>query len=122
MEFKDRLRMIRWVEKGITQKELEERTGIKREYISKLEGGDLGNPTYSTLKKLAKGLDVPLEYLIKEGNFSEEEIQSRIKLEILGNLVKEVKRSKNSLGILGNKISVLNDGLNAILDAIPEIA
>jgi len=40
---------------GITQKELAEKTGIYQADISKLERG-LGNPSLSTLKRLADGL------------------------------------------------------------------
>lgn len=41
---------------GLSQAELEKKTGIKREYISKMEGGGLSNPTINTMTKLAKGL------------------------------------------------------------------
>ena len=42
--------------KGISQKWLGIDTGIRREYISKLESGALPNPTYFTIQKLADGL------------------------------------------------------------------
>lgn len=44
---------------NITQKELAEKTGIYQADISKLERG-LGNPSLSTLKRLADGLDMEL--------------------------------------------------------------
>lgn len=44
---------------NITQKELAERTGIYQADISKIERG-LGNPSLSTLKRLADGLDMEL--------------------------------------------------------------
>ena len=44
---------------NITQKELAEKTGIYQADISKLERG-MGNPSLSTLKRLADGLDMEL--------------------------------------------------------------
>lgn len=52
----------------ITQKELAERTGIYQADISKIERG-LGNPSLSTLERLADGLDMELSIdflLVKE--------------------------------------------------------
>ena len=45
---------------NITQKELAERTGIYQADISKLERG-MGNPSLSTLKRLADGLGMELQ-------------------------------------------------------------
>ena len=49
---------------NITQKELAEKTGIYQADISKLERG-LGNPSLSTLKRLAEGLnmDIRIEFI-----------------------------------------------------------
>ena len=46
-------------EAKLTQKELSERTGIYQADISKIERG-IGNPSLSTLKRLAEGLDMEL--------------------------------------------------------------
>lgn len=46
--------------KGITQKELSERTGIAQGDISKLENGN-GNPSIKTLKRLAAAMDMSLK-------------------------------------------------------------
>lgn len=46
-------------ESNMTQKELAERAGIKQSNISRLERG-IYNPSLSTLKKVAKGLDKEL--------------------------------------------------------------
>ena len=50
--------------KGITQKELSERTGIAQGDISKLENGN-GNPSIKTLQRLAKamGMSVKIEFV-----------------------------------------------------------
>jgi transcriptional regulator with XRE-family HTH domain len=44
---------------GITQKQLSDRTGIDQGDISKLENAN-ANPTLSTLKRLAAGMDMTL--------------------------------------------------------------
>jgi transcriptional regulator with XRE-family HTH domain len=44
----------------LSQSEIESRTGIKREYLSKIENNELENPTYKTLKKICKGLGITL--------------------------------------------------------------
>ena len=46
--------------KGITQKELSERTGIAQGDISKLENGN-GNPSIKTLQRLASAMGMSLK-------------------------------------------------------------
>ncbi len=46
--------------KGITQKELAERTGIAQGDISKLENGN-GNPSIRTLQRLATAMNMSLK-------------------------------------------------------------
>ncbi len=46
--------------KGITQKELSERTGIAQSDISKLENGN-ANPSLRTLQRLASGMGYKLK-------------------------------------------------------------
>lgn len=47
-------------EAKLTQKDLSEKTGIYQADISKIERG-IGNPSLSTIKRLADGLDMDLE-------------------------------------------------------------
>ncbi len=47
-------------ERGLTQKDLAEKTGIYQAEISKIERG-IGNPSVKTLKRLADGLDMQLQ-------------------------------------------------------------
>lgn len=47
-------------QKGITQKELSERTGIAQGDISKLENGN-ANPSIKTLQRLAAAMDMSLK-------------------------------------------------------------
>lgn len=49
---------------NMTQKQLSERTGIYQADISKIERG-IGNPSLSTLQRLAEGLGVKLEIVLK---------------------------------------------------------
>ncbi|MGN0132124.1 MAG: helix-turn-helix domain-containing protein [Lachnospiraceae bacterium] len=48
----------------MTQKQLAEKTGIYQADISKIERG-IGNPSLSTLQRLADGLGMTLEILLK---------------------------------------------------------
>jgi transcriptional regulator with XRE-family HTH domain len=49
--------------RGLTQEQLEERTGVNTKYISAIERGQK-NVTVKTLEKIAKGLDVELYELL----------------------------------------------------------
>lgn len=55
-------------QRGITQKELSERTGISQGDISKLENGN-GNPSVRTLKRLASamGMALKIEFVQNKG-------------------------------------------------------
>ena len=46
-------------EQNLSQRQLEDRTGVTQSDISKIESGE-ANPTLETLKKLAKGLGMNL--------------------------------------------------------------
>ena len=61
----DRLRVIREA-KGLSQGDIEERTGLLRPYISRVENGHTV-PSIETLEKLARALEVPLYQLFYEG-------------------------------------------------------
>jgi transcriptional regulator with XRE-family HTH domain len=61
----DRLRAVR-EEKKLSQGDIEERTGLLRCYISRVENGHTV-PTIETLEKLAWALEVPLYRLFYEG-------------------------------------------------------
>jgi len=53
-------------ERGMTQFELSERSGVKRQYISMLETGYKGsaNPTLETMKVVANALDITVARLL----------------------------------------------------------
>ena len=51
-------------ELNISQEEFSSRAGLHRTYISQFELG-LRNPTYTTLNKIAKALDVSLQELLE---------------------------------------------------------
>jgi transcriptional regulator with XRE-family HTH domain len=52
-------------EKGFTQQELAEKTGIGQSYICKIESGDM-EPSVKRLGKIAKALGTTVKELIKE--------------------------------------------------------
>lgn len=53
--------------KGLTQEEVEARSGFSQQYLSSLERG-LRNPTVITLYELAQALEVSLVELVKPDN------------------------------------------------------
>lgn len=56
-------------EKGLTQEEVEARSGFSQQYLSGLERGHR-NPTVITLFELAKALDVTHIELLKSDDFT----------------------------------------------------
>jgi transcriptional regulator with XRE-family HTH domain len=65
MIISDRLRAIR-EQKDLSQGEIEQRTGLKRCYVSRVENGHTV-PSIETLEKLARALEVPMYQLFYEG-------------------------------------------------------
>jgi transcriptional regulator with XRE-family HTH domain len=65
MDVGERLRQLREL-KGLSQGEIEERTGLLRSYISRVENGHT-DPSVGTLGKFARGLDVPLYQFLYDG-------------------------------------------------------
>ena len=61
-----RIRLIRQ-EKGLSQGDLEKRTGIKRAYTSRVEHG-FTVPSLETLERVARGLGVPMYRLFYDGS------------------------------------------------------
>jgi transcriptional regulator with XRE-family HTH domain len=51
---------------GLTQRELEGRSGVTQSMISKIEGGSADNVSIDVLRKLAKALNTPLIDLLPE--------------------------------------------------------
>jgi transcriptional regulator with XRE-family HTH domain len=65
MVISDRLKTIR-EQKDLSQGDIEERTGLKRCYVSRVENGHTV-PTIETLEKLARALEVPLYQFFYDG-------------------------------------------------------
>jgi transcriptional regulator with XRE-family HTH domain len=65
MVISERLRAIR-VQKDLSQGDIEERTGLKRCYVSRVENGHTV-PSIETLEKLARALGVPMYQLFYDG-------------------------------------------------------
>jgi transcriptional regulator with XRE-family HTH domain len=66
MNIGDRLREIR-ESKNLSQGDIEERTGLRRCYISRVENG-YTVPAVETLEKMARALEMPLYQVFYEGN------------------------------------------------------
>jgi transcriptional regulator with XRE-family HTH domain len=62
----DRLRALR-EDKNLSQGDIEERTGLLRCYISRVENGHTV-PAVETLEKFARALEVPIYQLFYEGD------------------------------------------------------
>ena len=65
MYLAEKIRYIRTA-KNLSQGDLENRTGLKRCYISRVEHGHTV-PSVETLEKLARGLDIPTYQFFYEG-------------------------------------------------------
>jgi transcriptional regulator with XRE-family HTH domain len=65
MVISDRLRAIR-EEKDLSQGDIEERTGLKRCYVSRVENGHTV-PSIETLEKMARALEIPMYQLFYDG-------------------------------------------------------
>jgi transcriptional regulator with XRE-family HTH domain len=75
MDVGDRLKLLREL-KGLSQGEIEERSGLFRCYISKVENGH-AVPVVETLEKFVRALDVPLYQLLYEGEKPPERSNTR---------------------------------------------
>ena len=65
MDVGDRLKQFREL-RGLSQGKIEERTGLLRCYISRVENGHIV-PSVETLEKFARALDMPLYQLLYDG-------------------------------------------------------
>src|SRR5258708_39082348 len=65
MVISDRLRTIR-ERKDLSQGDIEERTGLKRCYVSRVENGHT-IPSMETLEKMARALEIPMYQLFYDG-------------------------------------------------------
>ncbi len=91
----DRLRDIREAKK-LSQGDIEERSGLKRAYISRVEHGHTV-PSVETLEKFARALEVPLYELFYEGE----------KPHNLPDLPKRLTRDEIAWGSTGKEAQVL---------------
>lgn len=97
----ERLRTIR-EEKGMSQGDIEQKTGLLRCYISRVENGHT-IPAIETLEKLARAMDVPLYQIFNDG-------QEAKPLKLGGKAEKKLDRkSENALRLLRVAIPSLTD-------------
>src|ERR1700722_16777981 len=85
----ERLRALR-EEKQLSQGDIQERTGLSRNYVSRVENGHTV-PVVETLEKFARALEVPLYQLFYEGERPAE----------LSNLTKRKAAQKSEWGSSG---------------------
>ncbi len=107
----ERIRQVRkW--RGLSQSELEHKSGIKREYLSKLETNGLKNPTYGTLLKISSALGIPLTSLIDALDNPLPHKAPVIKVisvqEHLSSLKKQVDRNYCAVPVVSEKLAANN--------------
>jgi len=106
-----RIKILR-LDRGLTQGDIEEATGVSRSHISKIESGKVANPGLDTLEKIANALKVSISFLF---HFDERTLKRRIQamerrkkehkkeMELLGSKEKEIKKLKKELKSLRKK-------------------
>ena len=62
--------------KGLTQGDVEEKSGISQSYLSQIERGDK-SPNMETLKTLCDSLDIPLPLLLFSSLEEEDVVESK---------------------------------------------
>ena len=80
MVISERLRAIR-EQKALSQGDIEERTGLRRCYVSRVENGHTV-PGIETLEKLARALEVPLYQFFYEGQAPPETVYLPVSVSI----------------------------------------
>lgn len=60
----------------ISQDQMAQRAGMHRNYVGAIERGEI-NPTYDTLLRLARGLDIPLHELVEQATTTIEVVPVR---------------------------------------------
>ena len=101
----------------ISQSALEEKTGIRREYLSKIESGFMNNPTIKTVKKLADGLGVSIVALIQGPNFTPTQNAAEIKKKVIV-IDLEIKAEQKKCNDLCEKIELLNNQKKALFSGL----
>lgn len=100
-----RIRQIRW-KRGISQGVVEERTGLQRSYISRVEGGHTV-PTIKTLELFARALGVTLHQVICESGAGAKFDLAAMPAEMTRGLRKPealfLRKMKNLAGRLGQR-------------------
>ncbi len=88
MLISERLKQLRTT-KGLTQSDVEERTGLSRTYVSAVENGHTV-PAVETLEKFARALEVPMYVLFYDGTEPPKAIPEATKETLWGDRGKDV--------------------------------
>lgn len=83
---------------GMSQADVEKASGIKREYLSKLENNQLTNPTIRTLERIATTLKVPLVIFFGDD-------ADLVRVFALDSQIAELEKQRKSLGVLLDNFS-----------------
>ncbi|HIY58809.1 MAG TPA: helix-turn-helix domain-containing protein [Candidatus Tetragenococcus pullicola] len=75
MEFGEQLKKLR-IARGISPTQLSYKSGVGNSQIVRYENGERKDPKFSTVKRLARGLNVPLNYF--DDYRGETEVQKQI--------------------------------------------
>lgn len=95
---------VAMAEKSFTQKMLADKLGVKQQMISQWINGQ-SNPKTSTLIKIAKALDIPLDYFEERKNLDDFDIRKEIE-EMKKSFNKEIELLKKEIELIKNKYRV----------------
>ena len=93
-------------QRGFTQSQLAERSGLSERYVSEVERG-VANPRLMSLKDLAKGLDVsvPDLFIFENSPMTAGELKERLVEALQGADENSIEQAYNSLLFILNKAS-----------------
>jgi transcriptional regulator with XRE-family HTH domain len=109
MNIGETIRTVR-LQRGLSQGDIEGRTGLLRCYLSRVENGHT-TPSLGTLAKLATAMDVPLAQLFVDSSSTEKELS--LFSESNTRFVTEVRRHSSNLSQSDRKL---------VLDMVKKLA
>ncbi|MCL6570219.1 MAG: helix-turn-helix domain-containing protein [Bacillus sp. (in: Bacteria)] len=106
-----RLKIMR-TEKELSLSKLSKLTGISKSYLSLIERGIQRNPSLVILEKIAKSLEVDIDYLVNKEK-SEKEICSSGKHQVKSTLKFEIELTPDQLNL--QKIKQIKELINSLV-------
>jgi transcriptional regulator with XRE-family HTH domain len=102
MNIGETIRNLR-LQRGLSQGDLEKRTGLLRCYLSRVENGHTV-PSLGTLAKLATAMDIPLARLFADASRAEDERRSPVFSEAEIGFFNQVRRYSSNLNESDRKL------------------